>query len=47
MLSEEDVLHIRDVFRFLANMGFGDFSQEIKVLDVILEEEEIRWMFHY
>lgn len=40
MLSEEDVLHIRDVFRFLANMGFGDFSQEIKVLDVILEEEE-------
>jgi hypothetical protein len=40
MLSEDDVLHIRDVFRFLSNMGFGDFSQEIKVLDVILEEDD-------
>ncbi|DBA35265.1 TPA_asm: hypothetical protein vir556_00001 [dsDNA virus vir556] len=40
MLSEEEVLQIRDSVRFLANLGFGDFTQELKVLDLVLESEE-------
>jgi hypothetical protein len=40
MLSEEEVLHIRNSLRFLAGRGFGDFTQELKLLDVILDGDE-------
>ena len=39
MLSEDEIRHIRDVMRFMSNMGFGDFSEETHVLDVILEDD--------
>ena len=40
MLSEDDVKLIRDNVRFMKNLGFGDFTSELKVLDVVLEDNE-------
>ena len=40
MLSEDEIRHIRDSTRFLHNLGFGDFTCELIVLDTILDERE-------
>ena len=40
MLSEDEIRHIRDSTRFLHNLGFGDFTWELIVLDTILDERE-------
>ena len=40
MLSEDEIRHIRDSTRFLHNLGFGDFTCELLVLDTVLDELE-------
>ena len=40
MLSEDEIRHIRDSTRYLQNLGFGDFTSELNVLDLVLDERE-------